>query len=58
MLCVPGASDSTEDSPLNLRKEIPKMPLASHEITIFTSLEEPLLDTKLETKWQNRIILK
>ena len=52
VLCVLGASHGAEDSRLNLRKET-RLPLATRESTIFTSLEEPLLDTKLETKWQN-----
>ena len=57
VVCVPGASHSAEDSRLNLRKET-RLPPAARESMIFDSLEEPLLDTKLETKWQNGIILK
>lgn len=49
-LCVLGASDSAEDSPLNLRKETTRLPSAAHESMIFASLEEPLLDVKLETR--------
>lgn len=54
---MPGASDSTKDSSLNL-KIGEKRPQPPMKLRFSHPLEEPLLDTKLETEWQNEIILK
>ena len=54
---MPGALDSTKDSSLNLKKR-EKRSQPPMKLQFSHPLEEPLLDTKLETEQQNEIILK